>query len=240
VRRGTIGAMTTFVLVHGAWHGAWCWERLVPELAARGHASIAPELPIGDADATFDDYATAVLDAMVAGDLGPDPVLVGHSLGSMVLPLVAASAPTSLSVSLCGLVPNPSGPPWEGAPIAAGTSAGAVAVDDDGAVRWADEAAAVATFYADCTADDAAWAWERLRPQQLGFLGAPYPLDEVTPGRRTAILAAEDAVVSIDRSRPACLARLGAPPIEIPGGHSPFLSRPDHLAAVLVEIASTS
>src|SRR5260221_10947192 len=37
--------VSTFVLVHGAWHGAWCWERLVPELEARGHASIAMDLP---------------------------------------------------------------------------------------------------------------------------------------------------------------------------------------------------
>jgi pimeloyl-ACP methyl ester carboxylesterase len=230
--------MTTFVLVHGAWHGAWCWERLEGELATRGHTSIAAELPIGDASATFDDYAAAVLDAVTAADAGPDLVLVGHSLGSMVLPLVAAAVPTSVSVSLCGLVPNPVGPPWEGAPTATGTPAGAVVVDDDGAVRWADEAAAIATFYADCSPEDAAWAWSQLRPQHLGFLAEPYPLAEAPAVRRTAILAADDAVVSVDRSRPACLARLGSPPVELPGGHSPFLSRPGHLADVLVEIAA--
>jgi hypothetical protein len=32
--------MATFGLVHGAWHGAWCWDRLVPELEARGHLGV--------------------------------------------------------------------------------------------------------------------------------------------------------------------------------------------------------
>jgi pimeloyl-ACP methyl ester carboxylesterase len=230
--------MTTFVLVHGAWHGAWCWEQLRGELAARGHASIAPELPIGDPSATWADYGAAVLDAVADGDAGPDLVLVGHSLGSMVLPLVASAVPSTVSVSLCGLVPNPTGPPWEGAPTSTGTPAGAVVVDDDGAVRWADEAAAIATFYADCSPEVAAWAWSRLRPQHLGFMAGAYPLAEAPAVRRTAILATDDAVVSIDRSRPACLARLGAPAIELPGSHSPFLSRPGALADVLVEVAA--
>ena len=37
--------MATFVLVHGAWHGGWCWEDVAPRLAADGHAVFAPDLP---------------------------------------------------------------------------------------------------------------------------------------------------------------------------------------------------
>ena len=43
--------MTTFVLVHGGYHGGWCWELLIAELEARGHATIAPDLPCDDPDA---------------------------------------------------------------------------------------------------------------------------------------------------------------------------------------------
>ena len=53
--------MSTFVLVHGAWHGAWCWERFVPELEIRGHTAIAMNLPVEDGAATFDDYALVVI-----------------------------------------------------------------------------------------------------------------------------------------------------------------------------------
>jgi hypothetical protein len=53
--------MSTFVFVHGAWHGAWCWSRLLPEMQARGHRSVTMDLPIDDANATFADYADIVL-----------------------------------------------------------------------------------------------------------------------------------------------------------------------------------
>ncbi|MET0699294.1 MAG: alpha/beta fold hydrolase, partial [Mycobacterium sp.] len=56
--------MTTFALVHGAWHGAWCWERLTPELVARGHRVVAVDLPIQDETATFEKYADTVVAAL--------------------------------------------------------------------------------------------------------------------------------------------------------------------------------
>ena len=106
--------MSTFILVHGAWHGGWCWQRLALELEARGHRSVVMDLPVEDGDATFEDYAEAVL-ASYPANL-EDGVLVGHSLGAMVLPLVAASRPPSLVVFLCGLIPNLDGKPWHDAP----------------------------------------------------------------------------------------------------------------------------
>jgi pimeloyl-ACP methyl ester carboxylesterase len=87
--------VSTFILVHGAWHGGWCWQGLVPQLEARGHRSVVMDLPVEDGDATFEDYAEAVL-ASYPANL-EDGVLVGHSLGAMVLPLVAASRPPSLT-----------------------------------------------------------------------------------------------------------------------------------------------
>ena len=86
--------MSTFIFVHGAWHGAWCWSRLVPEMEARGHRSIVMDLPVDDGGATFSDYADVVLSSYPA-DLD-DAVLAGHSLGAMVLPLVATAPPASL------------------------------------------------------------------------------------------------------------------------------------------------
>ena len=44
--------MTTFALIHGAWHGAWCWERLAAELERRGHRAVAVDLPCDDPAAT--------------------------------------------------------------------------------------------------------------------------------------------------------------------------------------------
>ena len=75
--------MTTFCLVHGAWHGGWCFERLAPELEARGGRVVAPDLPCEDVEAGVSAYAD-VVDAAL-GD-AEDVVLVGHSLGGLVDP----------------------------------------------------------------------------------------------------------------------------------------------------------
>ena len=82
--------MATFGLVHGAWHGAWCWDLLVPELEFRGHAAIAMDLPCEDREATFFDYAETVSSALLDSS---DVVLVGHSLAGMTIPLVALRRP---------------------------------------------------------------------------------------------------------------------------------------------------
>lgn len=112
-----------FVLVHGAWHGAWAYERLGAALAARGHASVARDLPAhginarypaafwqGDAQAlaqepspvaitTLDDYTGQVLRAIDAAcALGhPRVVLVGHSMGGVAITAAAERAPERIA-----------------------------------------------------------------------------------------------------------------------------------------------
>ena len=49
--------MTTFGLVHGAWHGGWCWQYLIPELEVRGHRAVAIDLPTDDPQAGAERYA---------------------------------------------------------------------------------------------------------------------------------------------------------------------------------------
>jgi pimeloyl-ACP methyl ester carboxylesterase len=85
--------VSTFIFVLGAWHGAWCWQRLVTELEARGHRSVVMDLPVEDGDATFEDYAETVLASYPANLEGG--VLVGYSLGAMVLPLRASLRPSN-------------------------------------------------------------------------------------------------------------------------------------------------
>jgi pimeloyl-ACP methyl ester carboxylesterase len=231
--------VSTFVLVHGAWHGAWCWERLVPELAERGHDAIAMDLPVGDGSATFEDYASVVVD--VAASATDDVVLVGHSLGSMVIPLVAAARPATAIVFLCGLVPNFGGTPWDDAPpMAVPGFFDPLVKHEDGSTSWPNLEAATSAFYPDCSAEDAAWAYARLRHQNTSSLwGSPYPLDSWPPGRRVAIIGADDEAVTPAYAIHVCRTRLGIEPIEVPGGHSPFLARPAQLADMLTRTIQT-
>ena len=80
-------AMSTFGLVHGHWHGAWCWDRLIPELESRGHRAVAMDLPCETRDAGGACNAQVVKGAIA--DCGEDIVLVGHSAGGLTIPLVA-------------------------------------------------------------------------------------------------------------------------------------------------------
>jgi pimeloyl-ACP methyl ester carboxylesterase len=71
--------MRLFVLVHGAYHGGWCWSRLVPELELLGHRAVTPDLPCDDPTAGHAANVATVLAAMDEADAGSDVVVVGHS-----------------------------------------------------------------------------------------------------------------------------------------------------------------
>ena len=225
-----------FALVHGAWHGGWCWERLVAELAARGHHAVAPDLPCDDVTAGFEDYAEVVVAALKGA--GEDVVVVGHSLAGQTIPLVAARRPVSRLVYLCALLPAVGRSFADqfglGEAMLDGGYAAGLARDDQGRSAWVDERLARHHFYADCDEADAHAAFVRLRPQAAEHYADTYPLDTLTPAPASYVVCTEDRMVLPDWSRSAARARLGVEPVELPGSHSPFLSRPSDLADVLV------
>jgi pimeloyl-ACP methyl ester carboxylesterase len=228
--------VTTFALVHGAWHGAWCWERLAPELEARGHRVVAPDLPSDDPEATFPTYADVVVRALEPE--GEDVVLVGHSLAGNTIPLVAAQRRVRRLVYVCALIPIPGASMTEQMAsepdtLFPGHQKGLSAPDEQGRTRWEDEAGARRTFYADCDERDARRAFERLRPQARAPYGVPCPLEGLPPAPRTYVVCTEDAIVNPERARQVARGRLDAELVELPGSHSPFLSRPAELATVL-------
>jgi pimeloyl-ACP methyl ester carboxylesterase len=228
--------VSTFVLVHGAWHGAWCWAALAPLLERRGHRVVAPDLPCEDPAATFDDYAGVVVRAL--GDEGDDVVLVGHSLAGHTIPLVAARRPVRRLVYLCALIAAPGASFVEqlrAEPdiFVPGYERGLGPPDEDRRRVWADYAIARETMYPDCAEADAAAAFERLRPQASSPYQRPCSLGALPSTPATYVVAAEDRIVNPAWSRRAAPERLGVEPLELPGGHSPYLARPEALAELL-------
>jgi pimeloyl-ACP methyl ester carboxylesterase len=227
--------MATFGLVHGAQHGAWCWEQLTPELEARGHDAVAVDLPCDDPDATIGTYAGCVMDALAGRD---DVVLVGHSLGSLTIPVVARGRPVLRLVFLCAV---PTGP----GPAIDADLASMVTPDFAAASRTIDAAGreslaaddAIAVWYDDCRPEDARRAVARLRPQSRRPLTEPTPLDRWPEVPVSVVLGRDDRCVNMEWAVAAATARTGEPPILLPGGHSPFLSRADALADVLSDLA---
>lgn len=231
--------MSRFVLVHGAWHGAWCWEKVVPLLAARGHDVRAIDLPgHGDDPAPpgkvgFDDYMARM--GLVLAERGEPPILVGHSLGGAVITGAADRWPERIRalVYLCAILPD--------APDAMsrfrGTDAlmAAVRPVPDGSVLELDPAVVRDVFYHDCSDADAARAAARLRPQPGGGRQMTFELAPERMGRlpRHYIECTEDHAIDIAAQR-EMYRRMPCTVHTLPASHSPFYSMPQRLADVLV------
>lgn len=196
------------------------------------------DLPIEDGTATFDTYTTVALDAMshATGRV----ILVGHSLGAMILPTIATQRPVHAMVFLCGMVPKPGGGPWDdGPPMEALGLFDATVTHPDGSTTWPTLDAARAAFYSDCSVEDATWAFGKLRPYNSSSLfDRPYPLLDMPPIKRVSIVGTLDHTVTLPWSRHVAATRLGVEPIELPVAHSPFLSRPDLLADILIDLVT--
>jgi pimeloyl-ACP methyl ester carboxylesterase len=231
--------MATIGLVHGAGHGAWCWARLEPELRARGHRTVAMDLPCEEPAAGASRYAAVVDRALPPAD---DLVLVGHSLGGLTIPLVATLRPVRHLVFLCALIPVPGQSLADQVAADPGIYAGTLAghpgrvTEVDGTTWFRDEAAARDVFYHDCTPGDVHWAFARLRRQAAAPRREPCPLARWPAVTASYVLASDDRAIAPAWSRRAAPARLGVTPVELAGSHSPFLARPVELAAVLDEL----
>jgi pimeloyl-ACP methyl ester carboxylesterase len=228
--------MSTFALVHGAWGGAWCWELLTPCLQQEGHDVVAMDLPCEDAAASFETYADVVCAALDGCD--HDVVLVGYSLGANTIPLVAARRPIRHLVYLCGAIPEIGRSVFDqlGDMMNPGWDAGLSEPDAESRTTWVDRDCARALLFADCDESTVEAAFNRLRPQARYPSTMPFPLSQFPKLSCTSVVCTEDQFVNPAWSRRIARDRLGADLIEVPGSHSPFLSRPSALADVLVRL----
>ncbi|HXN77178.1 MAG TPA: alpha/beta fold hydrolase [Candidatus Dormibacteraeota bacterium] len=226
-----------FALIHGAYHGAWCWDLLRQELERDGHSTSAVDLPCEDPDAGAERCAGLVVKAIPNGTA--EVVLVGHSLGGLTIPVAAMMTPTLMTVYLCALVPVP-GLSFDAqqAKFGTGFRASVSPVGHaDGSASWP-ESGAIEVFYHDCDPQIARDAAAHLRRQFWRLTQEVTPLHQWPAAGSAYILCTDDRMVSSDYGRRASRGVLGIEPFEMPGGHSPFLSRPRELAGVLEQMAS--
>lgn len=239
--------MSTFVLVHGAMHGSWCWDRVAEPLRHKGHYVDAVDMPgrPGGPQLASPDLASYAATVIAAIDRCTEPVvLVAHSLGGLGATLAAEARAEALAriVFVNSLILRDG----EGALqtiLAPGsesffTSEGTLTISDDGAsIFVASPEAAVEGFYNRCDQADAMEAAARLVPEPL-----PPVLEivRVTGSRfgavpKTYIGSREDRAVPWQMQRDMS-DHAGAHFIELDGDHSPFMSATNDLLAALGEL----
>jgi pimeloyl-ACP methyl ester carboxylesterase len=237
------------VLVHGAWHGAWCWAALQSELDRRGVPSYALDLPgHGASTAALADLhgdADAVVEAIAAIRRTHDGgvVLVGHSYGGAVVTEAAARAPDGVIahiVYVAGFALD------DGESIITFLSAAprldvelarAVVTHADG-TNTLDRTVAATALYGECPPDVAAAALARLCSQTVASWRQT--VDGSPRGRisSTYVRCLRDKSIHPDHQR--LLAARCDDDIELDTDHSPFLSRTTAVADVLEALARTA
>jgi pimeloyl-ACP methyl ester carboxylesterase len=232
----------TFVLVAGAWHGAWCWQKVVPLLEAQGHRVLTPELPATGADTsdpskvTLESWARFVADAVTEAS---EPVtLLGHSRGGVVISRAAELTPEPLErlVYLTAyLLPA-------GATLAETARTDVESLVPPNMVPAAGgltcnlrESVVRDALFGLCSDSDYELASKLMRPEPLKPLATPLRVTEHRFGRipRVYIECSQDRTITLAAQRRMHAALPCDPVLTLASDHSPFLSQPAALAQLL-------
>jgi pimeloyl-ACP methyl ester carboxylesterase len=209
--------MGEVVLVHGAWHGAWCFDGVVARLQDLGVPATAVELPLTGLTADVAAARTAI-------EAASKPVVVlGHSYGGMVITAAASGVPgVTRLIYLAAFLTEP------GTDITALTSPRllqAVVVTSAGV--GVDPAEAADIFYGDADPATAAAAVARLRPMALDAAD-PWAEPAWRSVPATYVVCARDEAIPVSAQR--AMAARAQTVVEWPADHSPFLTRPADVA----------
>jgi len=237
--------MSTYVLVHGSWHGAWCWHRIVARLRRASHTVIAPDLlslgsdctPVGTVTlARWADQIAAVVRS------APEPVvLAGHSRGGIVISEVAERVPDRIRVLVyvtAFLLEDGQTLNETAAQISGSLVPPAIQVAADGQSATLRPDAIRDAFYGQCSEDDFALAQSLLRPEPIAPLVTPLHLTAARFGTvpRVYVECTADRAITHAAQRRMQDALPCRERITLACDHSPFFSRPDELAQALLRL----
>jgi pimeloyl-ACP methyl ester carboxylesterase len=229
--------LTDFVLVHGAWHGAWCWRRVLPALWKQGHRVFTVSLTgVGERAhllspaITLDTHVEDVVSVLAAEEL-EDCVLVGHSYAGMVITGAAARQPHRIGrlVYLDAVVPR-SGEAWSTGHSQSIQMERRQLIAELGMLPPPDPA------IFGLAGADRDWVARRLTPQPGGVYDAPLAFAEAPwlAMSRTFIDCHDPALPSMAGMRDRVRAQPGWTVVEIPTGHDAMISAPERLVAALL------
>ena len=236
--------MSIFVLVHGAWHGSWCWNLMTPLLEKQGHKVISPDLPgLGKdqtpaKDITLSLYVETITN--IINNQDNQVILVGHSMGGLILSEVAEKIPNKISslVYLCAFMPE-NGQSLTDMVKRAPSPYMDLEFSKDYSTSMVTDKAVKNAFFNNCKKEEADYAIALLRPQAMGVFQTELSLTAQNYGsvKRIYIECRNDNAVLLEAQRLMIESQPVSKLYSIDTDHSPFYSTPDILGKMLNEIA---
>ena len=233
-----------YVVVHGAWSGAWAWDAVAAQLRAKGKEVSVVELPAHGNDntpiagATLDAYVTKVETAVNAA---PGPVvLIGHSLGGVIISQVAEQEPEHIAklIFVAGFVPKDG----DTALALAMTDPdsllgkGALNVNKEQGIGDVDPKQLVDVFCADCSTAEQTELQAHYRAEPIAPLATPVHITAANWGAvaKYYVYTKQDHAISYPAQQAQTAQVTFVKTATLDSSHSPFLAHPDVLVSALL------
>lgn len=223
----------TYILVHGAWHGGWAWDPITERLRDQDRRVIAVDLPSVTqqlpSTATFADDVACVTDAIERA--GPNVILVGHSYGGMVI--TQAAAGRSDVNHLCFVTA-----------LVLDVGQSLAGENDTRIPEWVDltddrlaskPRDPQFQFYGDIAPARGAELAAKLGWQSTAALRGPITRTAWRELSSSYVLCTQDEAISFHAQ--TSMARRTQQQFTLPSAHSPFLSQPDALTEILLQLS---
>ena len=228
----------TIVLVHGAWHGPWCYDKVKRILEKEGHRVIVPQFPCQttkDKEASLAAYHEILED--VISPLKEPVILCGHSLGGLIITQFASQYPELIEklVYIAAFIPKP------------GQSLTDCAIEDtktnmqpaflktgDDSLLVLNSKVVARYLYNTCDQQDVQDVVSKLVPQSQSVMTekADYQPERIKDLNKISILCKKDRAVSLDAQQKMQQA-ISCQAIVLDSCHSPFLSMPEELVRAI-------
>ena len=241
LRRGRLVIPQSFVLVHGAWHGGWCWRRVADALRAAGNVVFTPTLTgLGERahllqpGLTIEDFATDVANVIEAEEL-QRVILVGHSFAGGPISVIADRMPEALKCLIyldAVLLEN-------GQSAFSKLESRIVAQR----IKLAQETSQGLTIpppppaaFGVTETGDSAWLQRRLTPHPLNSYQEPIRLDHLLGNgvKKTYIACTDPPYQPLVPTHEWVRRQTGWQYVEFPSGHDAMVIRPEALTEVLI------
>lgn len=234
----------TFVLLHGAWHGAWCWKRVSDSLRAAGHTVYTPTLTgLGErshllsADITLETCAQDLINVFLWEDLR-DVVLVGHSFGGIAASAAADRIPERIRhlVYLDSLLIQDGESPFSVVPAEVAQARRALARQSPGGISIPVPPAAA---FGVTDANDVQWLQEKCTPHPVSTYESTLALrNPLGNGLATTYVAVRPDYAPLATVRQWVRGHTTWEYLEIDAGHDAMVTSPGTVTDLLQEIAS--